>query len=284
MSDLSSGDLIAIERIEVEACRSSIAVAPDATTRELGIGSRTLRSGVAIRASRMDILAYNRILGLGLETAARAADLDEAIDFYRAAAAPRIMANLAPIASAGVQGWLEERGFYLHNHWIRLWRNGGQAVEAAPDPRVRPIGREHAEAFARTDVEAFRFPEAMVPWIAAIVGRPGWRHWAAFDGQEPVGFGALFVKGDVGWLGFASTRPSHRGTGIQSAIIATRLRAAAELGCRLLSVETADDTPEKPNPSTHNLVRMGFRPAFKRPNWVLKLAPDAAAALGAAPS
>ncbi len=108
------------------------------------------------------------------------------------------------------------------------------------------------------------------------MGRPGWRQWAAFDGAEPVGervgFGALFVSGGIGWIGLESTRPTHRGQGIQTALIATRLRAAAELGCRLISVETADDTPEKPNPSTHNLARMGFQVAYKRPNWVLKLA------------
>ena len=182
------------------------------------------------------------------------------------------MVNLAPVASPEVRGWLEARGFYLHNHWIRLWRDGAAPVEGAPDPRVRSMGREHAEAFARTDAEAFGYPATIVPWIAATVGLPGFRHWAAFDGDEPAGFGALYVSGDLGWLGFASTKPSHRRQGMQSALIATRLRAAAELGCRLVSVETGDDTPEKPNPSTHNLVRMGFGIAYRRPNWVLKLA------------
>ena len=36
------------------------------------------------------------------------------------------------------------------------------------------------------------------------------------------------------------------------------------------TVETADDTPEKPNPSTHNLVRLGFEVAYRRRNWVKK--------------
>jgi hypothetical protein len=46
-----------------------------------------------------------------------------------------------------------------------------------------------------------------------MVSRPGWHHWAAFGGGEPAGFGALFVSGDLGWLGFASTRATHRRRG-----------------------------------------------------------------------
>ena len=182
------------------------------------------------------------------------------------------MVNLAPTATPRLREWLMERGFYPHNDWIRLWRDAAEPVSCPPDARVRPMGREHANAFARTDAEAFRYPEAMIPMIAATVGLPGWRHWAAFEGEEPVSFGALFVSRGAGWLGFASTRPAHRGKGMQTAIIAARIRAAAERGCRLLSVETGDDMPDKPNPSPHNLVRMGFHVAYKRPNWVLKLA------------
>ncbi len=33
----------------------------------------------------------------------------------------------------------------------------------------------------------------------------------------------------------------------------------------------AADTPEKPNPSTHNLRRLGFRDRYRRANWVLML-------------
>jgi len=272
MIDLSREDLVALEHIETEACRSWTGAMPEGVARDLGIGMRPLRSGLAVKASGADILMYNRIVGVGVETPAQAADLDDAIAWFRAAGVPRIMVNVAPCATPDPRSWLEERGFVLHNHWIRLARDGAFPVEEPPDPRVRPMGREHAEVFARTDVEAFGYPEAMIPRIAATVGLPGWRHWAAFDGTEPVSFGALYVVGDLGWLGFASTRPAYRRQGMQSALIATRLRAAAGLGCRLLSVETGDDTPEKPNPSTHNLVRNGFRIAYKRPNWVLKLA------------
>jgi GNAT superfamily N-acetyltransferase len=174
--------------------------------------------------------------------------VEAAVRFFTAAGSARCMVNLAPGAEPPEFGsWLEARGFYHHNHWIKLWRLGSVPVNGPPDPRVREFGPAHAEAFARCEMEAFKVPESLVPWVAASVGSPGWRHYAAFDGEEPVGFGALFTSGRNAWLEFGSTRPSHRRQGIQSAIIAARLRDAARLGCEIVVVETADDTAEKPN-------------------------------------
>jgi hypothetical protein len=46
------------------------------------------------------------------------------------------------------------------------------------------------------------------------------------------------------------------------------MELARALGCRMIAVETAADTPEKPNPSTHNLRRLGFELLYERVNWV----------------
>jgi GNAT superfamily N-acetyltransferase len=262
----------ALEHAEVEVCRAWTAAASAEVARDLGLAVRPLGSGLAIAAARADVLAYNRVVGLGIGTPAMPADLDAAIDFFRAAGAPRAMVQLPPAAApAELQGWLEARDFRHHNHWIKLWRDLARPLEDPPDARVRPMGREHAQAFAQCEAEGFDLPVNLVPWFATTVGLAGLHHYAAFDGPDPVGFGAVFASGRVAWLGFASTKRTHRRQGIQSALIATRLRAAAALGCEIAVVETADDTPEKPNPSTHNLVRMGFQVAYKRPNWVLKL-------------
>jgi GNAT superfamily N-acetyltransferase len=274
MLDLPRPLVLDLELSEVEVCRSVGAVS-ETIAGPLGLALRPMGSALATAASRVDVLAYNRVLALGVASPAEPGDLDEAEHFFAAAGSPRWMVNLSPAAGPPeLSEWLVARGYSLHNHWLKLWRETRLAVEEPEDPRVRPFGAEHADAFARCDVEAFSLPEAVIPWIAATVGMPHWHHYAAFDGPDAVGFGALAVLGRVGWLGFASTKPTHRRQGIQSALIATRLRAAAQLGCEITIVETADDTPEKPNPSTHNLVRMGFRVAYRRPNWVKKVAKE----------
>lgn len=282
MLDLPRPLVLDLELTEVEVCRATADV-PETIAGPLGLTQRPMGSALATAAGRIDVLAYNRVLGLGVAAPAEPGDLDEAAHFFAAAGSPRWMVNVSPAADPPeLTEWLEARGFALHNHWLKLWRDARDPVEGADDPRVRPIGAEHADAFARCDAEAFSLPESVIPWIAATVGKPHWHHYAAFDGEEPVGFAALVALDRVGWLGFASTKPSHRRHGVQSALIATRLRAAAALGCERVIVETADDTPEKPNPSTHNLVRMGFQVAYRRPNWVKKIAkeiePEAVAA------
>lgn len=283
MSDLPRQLALDLELSEVEVCKS-LADMPAGIAAGLGLDWRPLDSGIATAASRTDVLAYNRVVALGVAAPAEPSDVDAATHFFATAGSPRFMVNLAPTATPPeLPQWLLDRGFSLHNHWLKLWRDGQAPIEESRDPRVRPIGTEHAEAFARCEAEAFAMPETVIPWFAATVGRKHWHHYAAFDGDEPASFGALLVMGRVGWLGMASTKPAHRRQGMQSALIATRLHAAAELGCQVVVVETADDTLQKPNPSTHNLRRMGFQLAYRRPNWVKKLAlemptPEAAAA------
>jgi hypothetical protein len=78
----------------------------------------------------------------------------------------------------------------------------------------------------------------------------------------------MFVKDDVGWLGFGSTLESHRKRGGQGAMFERRIQDGLLLGCKWFVTETGEDTPEDPNPSYHNMLRTGFELAYLRPNYV----------------
>jgi GNAT superfamily N-acetyltransferase len=86
-------------------------------------------------------------------------------------------------------------------------------------------------------------------WFWATLGRPHWHHYLACDDGIAVSTAALYVDGGVGWLGFGATLPSHRNRGAQSALMARRIRDAADAGCSLVHTETAESTDEVPNPS-----------------------------------
>ena len=282
MSRLAPEIVHALEQAEVAATRSWSGAAPEATKGALGIGMRDIGPALAVCVCAADILAYNRVVGLGVGAEARPSQIEEALAFFRAASVPRFMVQVAPeTMPLELTDWLAARGFYRHNQWLRLYRSTTD-VDLPIDPRVRRIGREHAEVFARTNVEAYGHSEVMIPWLAAGVGCEGWQHFGSFEDGEPVGFAALHTQGRAAWFGFACTRATHRRRGVQSGRIATRLRVAAELDCEFASVETADDTPEKSNPSTHNLRRLGFEDAYRRSNWVLNLVPRPPS--GAAPA
>jgi GNAT superfamily N-acetyltransferase len=130
----------------------------------------------------------------------------------------------------------------------------------------------HAIAWATILEHSFGHGDASIEWQASTVGRPRWTHYLASLEGLPVGCAAMFVDGDTALFSFAGTLETHRGRGIQSALIARRMRDAAQLGCAWAVVETAEDRPEKPAPSYRNLRRLGFELLYLRPNWVKVLA------------
>jgi hypothetical protein len=71
--------------------------------------------------------------------------------------------------------------------------------------------------------------------------------------------GALAMYGDVGYIAIGATSASHRNRGAQGALMARRLRDGAALGARIFVTETGMETSEEPNPSYHNMMRLGSR-------------------------
>src|SRR5207245_6795471 len=92
----------------------------------------------------------------------------------------------------------------------------------------------------------------------------GWAAWGAFDGDQIVACGMLFLHNGVGQLSGAATLPSHRGRGAQLALMKARIEAAAGLGARWITAETGSETPEDPNPSLHNMCRAGLELLYHR--------------------
>jgi GNAT superfamily N-acetyltransferase len=115
-------------------------------------------------------------------------------------------------------------------------------------------------------VMGFAIPETLRPWLEALVGRPAWRLYLALDGDRPVACAAMHRHGDLATLTFAATRPEARRRGAQSALIAQRLRDAAAWGCSRVVTETDEPLPDRPNPSTSNVVRLGLPVVYVRAN------------------
>ena len=79
----------------------------------------------------------------------------------------------------------------------------------------------------------------------------------AADGR-PLGCASVTIRDGLATLGAMATRPSERRRGVQAALIAHRLRIAAEAGCDLAVSSTIPA-----NASERNLTRAGFRPLYE---------------------
>ena len=261
-----------LERCEFEAMEDLVFAATPALTETCGLLSRRLPEAHLLLAARVDILALNRIGALGVRAPVGDGAIDMCLTFARDAGVRRLFAQVAPRARpVDLPVRLEGRGFRAHNRWVKLHRAAG-AVPAAPTSlRIAQVGGEHATVFGTLVSRAFGWPAPVAAWVSLSVGRPRWRHYMAFDGDDAVATAAMFVAGDVAWLGFGATDATVRGRGAQSALLARRITDATALGCRHLVLETAEPAAEKPAPSYRNVTRLGFVECYRRENWMREL-------------
>jgi GNAT superfamily N-acetyltransferase len=215
-------------------------------------GFRSAGGALAVRCPLAGT-ELNRILGLESLN-----QLDELEPLF---AGGRFAVSLDP--ETRLEPTLRERGFEPGYPWQKFVREP-EPLRAATELSVEAARRP--EDFAHAAVHGYGLPADFEPWAAALVGRAGWHCLVAYDGETPVGTGALYVAGHIGWLGVGATLPEHRGRGAQSAILAARISLAHELGLRSLVTETGVPRDGQPGPSYRNILRAGFRETYVRPN------------------
>jgi hypothetical protein len=211
--------------------------------------------------AKSDALELNRVLGLGVARPAREVMIDEIVECYRAVKLKRFCLFLSPGARpTTIRKWLDGRGFVSIGNHIKVFRGVDELHENGPksDLTVRSIEREHATDFARILTRQYGWHEKRIPWFAHMVGQPSFEFWMAFEGPRPVATGALYVHGDVGVLCWGATETPYRRRGAQTALIATRIRRARELGASWLTAETSEPVKGRPSGSFRNLLAAGF--------------------------
>lgn len=270
MPNLTSDQIVALnERSELEAGADLYRCASPEFAKKFRLKAIYIGSVWVGMIPELDLIVFNRIVGLGVGHVATESMLDDAIASLQKAGCKNFMAQVSPLAKpARLPEWLYARGFTRTNNWAKMYR-GNKPASFIPTPlRLQAIGQEQAEAFAGIATTAYGMPLALGPLFSGNIEKPGWHHYLAFDGEQPVSAAAMFVSGDVGWLGFGSTLASHRRRGGQSAMFARRINDGLALGCKWFVTETGEDTPEQPNASYHNMLRSGFELAYLRPNYL----------------
>jgi hypothetical protein len=254
------------ERGELEAFRDLYEAAPP----DLGARVEEIGSAVCIALPEEPRSAmFNRALGLGLEQPATERQLEQVAAFFRELGVEWCVALAPQSQPPEVSSWLATRGFVPGYAWAKFQR--GLEDPGVRETELRILGVKagaDVEAFADVFVRAYGTPELFRDWVARLPGRAGWHCFVAFDGETPAATGALFAKDGVGWLGIAGTLPEHRRRGAQGAILAARIRAAAEEGCEVVVTETGEQVESRPSSSYRNIERAGFELAYVRPNYL----------------
>jgi hypothetical protein len=258
-----------LEHADTEGWASHQSAAPPAVVEHFGIVVQRYGGATLMFASRGDFLGLNRALGVGIDERLTPAMLDEVIARYRAMGVTRAILQLCPLAiDAVAAAAIEARKLKARNRHAKLWRRPDPLLTAVTDLRIAKIDRSCAELYGFVAAQAYGDPPILSAGHSATIGQKDWRHYLAFDGDRPVATAALYIVGSAAWCGFAATISSDRGRGAHCALLAARVRDAAAEGCDVVVCETAEETPERPNPSFRNMRRMGFEVAYFRTNYM----------------
>lgn len=211
---------------------------------------------------------FNRVIALGLVEPARDADIAAIAEAYAAREQTNWAVCLAPGAEPDdLAARLEAHGLRRSSDFAKVIRPTRNPPSVETELRIEEIGPDRRDDFVKVNLAAWGVPPVFASWFGGTLGRPDWRHYLGYAGDDPVSTGGLYLTDNIGWLGFGATLPDYRRRGGQSAIMARRIRDAAEMGCDYIHTETSAETPEKPNPSYRNMISTGFELAYLRPTY-----------------
>ena len=275
-----------LEVVEMGQYEDFFRALPADVEERLGIELHREEGMLRLTASGYDHPRFNRIMGVGVHPDRSGQGLDAMLGragtHYEAAGVRRWMLQVLPhVEPDGFQEAASRHGVVRLRGWAKHVGPARTEVPVRSELRVVRLDAEGSEgrggqpelieAWSELAVRNFGFPPLFRGWLRALHGRERWHLYLALDGETPVATGALYLSesdaGLIGQLTFAGTLPEHRRRGAQTALVARRVADARAAGARWIVSETDEELPDRPNPSTRNLVRLGFPVAYVRANW-----------------
>jgi hypothetical protein len=206
----------------------------------------------------------SRAVGVGTAGRVSEDEVDQVESFYRSRnSAVRIA--VSERTNSCLPEMLRRRGYqsedFMQNWWLPV--EGTAAVRESEDIEVVPVGLHQAEAWVRTVAAGFAEKDSPIDEAEIPPRALDTFYCLGFaDGAQPffarhkgiiAGGGVLHISGKTAFIRTTSCRLDHRTKGVQRALLAFRLEAAARAGCRF-----AFSSTDKPGASSRNLQRFGF--------------------------
>lgn len=213
-----------------------------------------------------------RAHALGLSSAVPEAELDKLDDFYGKFRAPAKV-ELCPLADPSLARSLAARG-YRPGGFINCHARPTGLHPSAPGEtpgeggcQVRPITRDEVETWVSTVARGFSagspVPPAMIDVGRTSAACKGLTGYIALLEGRPVAGGSITIVEEDGFrtaiIAGASTLPEARRRGIQTALLAARMRHAVEHGATLMVIQSRPGSA-----SERNMHRAGFRLIYSK--------------------
>lgn len=261
-----------IERQEARYWSEYYLACTDEIKSELGIYYDMIAGAACCAAAKVDVLGFNRVMGLGISKPIREDQLKKIIELYKNEGAERFFVQVSPVAQVeNYKEVLKNSGFEHYNNWSKFYK---KLDEKLPIPEnnlsVEEISFDETEMFNDIMKDAFEFEKGLEKLLTQTIERDGWKHYLAKENDTAIGAASVFLNGKYASLAISGTKQNARGKGAQTSLITQRINDAYNAGCEYIIVETAEDKPDKPSVSNRNIKRFGFEQAYLRPNFIYK--------------
>ena len=256
-----------IERAALEDLNSAATgpLADELGKKSLAVGGAFVSAFTSLPDSA---IVANRTIGLGLSDEICDDTIDQIIALYAGAGVDRYFLHVHPDSRpADIREKLARRGLERARAWMKFRHSRKAPPTVSCDLEIRIARPEDAGELGRIEADAFDLGAVGATLPSLLVGRPNWHIYVSLCEGRLAGAGALFVKDSIAWLDWGATAPAFRGRRSQSALLARRITDAMDLGCRVIGTTTGEEVPGDPQISYHNIVKMGFEPAYLRDNF-----------------
>lgn len=256
------------EAMVSEGCIEAVLAARPAS----GAAVESLAGGRAFFFGPMSPLS--QAVGLGMNGPVDDAEFDRLEAFFLSRNAP-VALSVCPYADPTLLECIARRRYritHFEHTLIRRVDGGGAASPSFSIPPAAARVRRTSDAgearlWARTVMAGFHEgddatppDQAMEDLFEVMHAAPNATAYLAFGpAGEPAGGGSVSMRGGAAMLYGDATLTAHRGKGLQSELIAARLRQASAAGCDLAIACTLPGTT-----SQRNYERAGFQVAYTK--------------------
>ncbi|MCM3576415.1 GNAT family N-acetyltransferase [Mesobacillus sp. AQ2] len=196
------------------------------------------------------------------------------IDFYKQKEIP-VRFELTPgHTSPELLTHLSETGYYHNDFHTTLYASRSNELKPSyvlGDQKIviRKLKSNEFDTFAEIYTKGFEMPPFLKSGIAQnneiLYNIKNWAFYLASYEKEPAGIGVLFIKDRIATLAAATTLPTFRKKGIQSALIKYRIYQAYLKKCDLIVGQAKFGSV-----SQNNMERAGLSIAYTKAIWVKK--------------
>jgi len=203
-------------------------------------------------------------VGLGLNGPVSKEEFDKLEEFYFGRNEP-VRVETCPLADGTLIEHYRERGYGVTEFSNVMVRPVGQdeKVEIPACIQIEKAAANEIDLWVLTVAQGFaeHFPvtRELLDIMRLFASGKNTECYLARIGGKVVGGATLAVRGRIAGFFGASTLPASRNRGVQTALLQTRMRRAAECGCEL-----ALSLAQPGSASQRNIVRQGFQTLYTR--------------------